>query len=79
MLIDQDKMIHEIRMYKQLTNQKKDISDSTKNTTIKLLDWIEGIVLTQELTSKSAMRCQGFAAGLIVGIAEAVIIILLSK
>lgn len=79
MLIDQDKMLHEIRMYKQLTNQEKDISDSTKNNTIQLLDWIEGIVLRQELTSKSRIRCQGFAAGLIVGIAEAVFIFLLLK
>lgn len=79
MLIDQDKMLHEIRMYKQLTNQEKDISDSTKNNTIQLLDLIEGLVLRQELTSKSRIRCQGFAAGLIVGIAEAVFIFLLLK
>ena len=79
MLIDQDKMLHEIRRYKQLTNQEKDISNTTKKYAIQLLNWFEVIVLEQELTSKSRIRCQGFAAGLIVGIAEAVIIFLLLK
>lgn len=79
MLIAQDKMLCEIRRYKQLTNQEKDMSDNTKKYAIQLLNWFEGIVLEQELMSKSRIRCQGFAAGLIVGIAEAVIIFLLLK